>query len=73
MTVTQILLAIAPKKPMTRETLYTHLRALRIKPVSRVRQIPQLYPEDTADRVLKRLGFTPGKVAKRNRRQLVAA
>jgi hypothetical protein len=72
MTIREILAQIEPFKPITREGLYPHLKALRIRPIG-VRQVPQRYPDDTADRVLKRLGFTPGKVAKRNRRQLVAA
>lgn len=71
MTITQILITISPYKPtMTRETLYTHLRALRIKPQSRIRQRPQLYPDNTPQLILKRLGFTPAKTTKRNSRHL---
>lgn len=57
MTIQQILSQVQSLKPMTRETLYTHLKRARIKPVSRVRQIPQQYPDDAADRVLVRLGL----------------
>ena len=56
MTFTEIQVAIAKYKPLTPATIYGHLRALKIKPLG-VRQIPQNYPEDTADRVLIRLGI----------------
>lgn len=70
MTITQILLELLPYREMSHSTLYKHLHALRIKPLGKVRQSPQLYPPDTAQRVLSRLGVKP---TKRNRRQLVAA
>lgn len=65
MTVKQILEAVEPAKPMTRATLYTHLDALRIKPVG-ARQKPQQYPADTPGRILRRLGLT---AANHNRRK----
>ena len=55
MTIREILHALDPVKPMTPNALYTHLRALKIKPVG-VRQVPQQYPDDTLDRILSRLG-----------------
>lgn len=60
MTVTEILERLRPVKPMSRQTLYANLRRLRIKPIG-ARQIPQLYPHDTADKILKRLGLTNGR------------
>lgn len=57
MTITQIIDQLRPLKPLSREGLYPHLRALKIKPIG-VRQRPQRYPEDAAERVLLRLGFT---------------
>ena len=57
MTLTEIIVAVSPFKPMSRETLYTHFRALNIKPLG-ARQCPQHYPDNTAERVLLRLGFT---------------
>jgi len=73
MTVTQILVSIAPYKEMSHATLYKHLRELRIKPVGAVRQIPQQYPEDTPTRVLKRLGITPKRNNHRHGSKLVNA
>lgn len=57
MTIQEILAWLEPYKSMTRVTLYTHMRKLRIRPISRVRQRPQLYPSDTPARVLSRLGI----------------
>ena len=57
MTITEIVEAIRPLKSLTREGLYPHLHALKIKPLG-ARQRPQRYPDDTAERVLIRLGFT---------------
>lgn len=56
MTIREILRALEPRKPMTATALYTHLRALKIKPMG-ARQIPQRYPDDTAKRILIHLGF----------------
>jgi hypothetical protein len=60
-TVKQILAELEPHKPMTPKTLYSHLGALAIKPVGKVRQCPQLYPGDTPKRILNRLGINPNK------------
>ena len=56
MTITQILERVGEHKPLTRGGLYPHLRALKIKPrgISR----PAVYPDNAADKVLRRLGFT---------------
>ncbi|MDE2100749.1 MAG: hypothetical protein KGL39_26120 [Patescibacteria group bacterium] len=56
MTIENILKQVAPAKPMTRATLYTWLRKLRIKPVG-ARQHPQQYPDDTPERILAKLGL----------------
>lgn len=61
MTVKEILVTLKPHKRMSRETLYTHLRALKVKPIG-VRQSPQRYPDDVPDKILQRLGL----VTKRN-------
>lgn len=66
MTITEILEAVAPFRRISRETLYVHLRALKVKPIG-VRQCPQHYPPDTAQRVLRRLGF---KLTKQQREAL---
>lgn len=56
MTTEQILEQLAPAKPMTRATLYTWLRKLRIKPLG-ARQHPQQYPDDTPQIILHKLGL----------------
>ena len=61
MTITQILGKVAPRKAMSKRTLYTHISALRVKPLGTARQRPQQYPDDTPARILKRLGVTPKK------------
>ncbi len=58
-TVLGILATVHPFKPMTMPTVYKHLRALRIRPLGKVRQCPQLYPADSAARILERLGINP--------------
>ena len=73
MTITNIIVAVAPYKPMSRETLYNYFRRLKIKPLGQVRQIPVQYPDDTPTRILKALGVTPAKPTKLNRRQRSAA
>lgn len=60
LTVKEIIEQILQHRPFSRESLYVHLRALRIKPLG-VRQSPQRYPADTADRLLTRLGFKQRK------------
>lgn len=71
MTIREILHALDPVKPMTPNALYTHLRALKIKPIG-VRQIPQQYPADTLNRILLRLGIErPSKTrGRRSKAQL---
>ena len=57
LTVEQICAAVSEFKPVTRVTVYRNFQALGIKPVSEARQIPQLYPADTATRILQRYGL----------------
>ena len=73
MTITEILVRIAPHKQMSKETLYKHLHALKIKPLGKVRQSPQQYPDDTPQRVLKRLGIKWSMKAQRHGSNLLAA
>lgn len=61
MTIQQILDRLEPHKPMTRVTLYVWLRRAKVKPVSRFRQNPQQYPNDTATRVLEVAGLKTSK------------
>src|SRR5216117_1225365 len=60
MTIREVLRVLEPIKPMTTTALYKHLRALKIKPIG-ARQVPQRYPDDTAKRILIRLGFKQTK------------
>ena len=65
MTIDQILKHVRPLKRMSRPMIYLHLRNLNIKPLG-IRQRPQRYPDNTPQRILKSLGFTPARHA-RNR------
>jgi hypothetical protein len=56
MTINEILEALRPAKPMSRVTLYSHMRVLKIKPIG-ARQKPQRYPNDVPNRILQRLGL----------------
>ena len=57
---------------MSTATLYRHLRRLKIRPLG-IRQRPQRYPDDTAARILKELGFARPARAGRNARNRRAA
>ena len=57
-TIPDVLATLKRHKPMSRETLYCYLRKLGIKPIGALRQRPQLYPADTAKRVLSGLGLS---------------
>ena len=69
MTITEMVDAIRPLKSLTREGLYPHLHALKIKPLG-ARQRPQRYPDDAAERVLLHLGFTKTPAPSRRNGQL---
>lgn len=62
MTTKQILKAVSPLKPVSHRQLIRYLVAFNIKPLG-IRQRPQQYPADTADRILKHLGFETGAAA----------
>ncbi len=73
MTMTEAIIEVGRFKPMSEDTLRKHFRKLGIKPQGKVRQCPQRFPDDSAERVLKLLGFKPQPLAnhaKRNGRQL---
>lgn len=55
-TTTQVLIEVAKYRPMGKDALYKHFRKLKIKPVGKVRQCPQQYPDDAPKRVLALLG-----------------
>jgi|KBSSwiStaDraftv2_1062776.scaffolds.fasta_scaffold02962_25 hypothetical protein len=72
MTITQILVELASHRPMSHATVYKHLRALHIRPVSKVRQHPQIYPDNTALLILKRLGVPQSARTHRNGKKRAA-
>ncbi len=72
MTITEIMIEVADYKPLSADTLRKHLRTLKIKPLG-VRQCPQRYPDDSAERVLKHMGFKVKKKVQRHGRNLLAA
>ena len=56
-TITDLLGDLNKRKPVSRRTLYDYFRKLDIKPAGEIRQRPQLYPPDTAKKILKGLGL----------------
>jgi hypothetical protein len=56
MTLEEIQAIVSRRKPMSRQHLYTYIKALKIKPLG-ARQRPQRYPDDAPFRILIRLGF----------------
>ena len=61
MTVPQIVETVSRFKRVSRRTIYDNFRALGIKPIAEVQQHPQLYPPDSANRILKRYGLKGGQ------------
>jgi hypothetical protein len=61
--VKEILAEVRKHKNCSRPSLLAYIKHVGIEPIGR-RQRPQLYPDDTADRVIKWLGFkeTDGKI-----------
>ena len=62
-TVERMLDEVATVKPMHRKILYNNIRALGIKPIG-ARQHPQLYPGDTAQKILARYDLAPRRLAR---------
>ena len=56
-TFTDVFGEVKKQKRVSRRTLYNYFRKLEIKPVGELRQCPQLYPPDTAKKILKGLGL----------------
>jgi hypothetical protein len=46
-------------KKMSRAGIYKHIRALKLKPMGIAR--PAIYPDNSAEQILIRLGFNGGK------------
>jgi hypothetical protein len=59
-TLNDILVEMARYRLLHPVTISKHLRALKIRPLGEVRQCPQIYPADSACRILKRLGILSG-------------
>lgn len=60
MTIKEILAQVNAHKRMSRETLYVKLRIHKIEPIGE-RQCPQIYPDDTPQRILIPLGLLKPK------------
>lgn len=60
MTIDQITNTVAASKPVSRRQVIRYLNDCRISPIG-IRQRPQQYPADSADRILTHLGL--GKVS----------
>ena len=56
MTIEQILTEVQTRRPCALPSLYRYLKKLRIRPLGAA-QRPQNYPDDTAARILKHLGY----------------
>lgn len=59
LTVDQIVDEVSTVKPMSKRTVYLNISRLGVRPIAEVQQHPQLYPGDTAARILKRYGLKP--------------
>jgi len=71
LTIDTIVKRVARYHPVSRQSVYNHMSRLGIKALGVAR--PARYPEDTADRILIRLGFKqpkPNGRRTRSRRQL---
>jgi len=44
-------------KPLSIRSIYLNLKAVGVKPISKLQQRPQLYPPDAAQRILERYGL----------------
>jgi hypothetical protein len=64
LTVEEIIEELSTLKPMSRRNVYENFRVLGIKPVAEVQQRPQLYPPDTAQKILARYGLAPRRLAR---------
>lgn len=58
MTIKQIQKEVSSTKPVSRRQLFRYLRTLEIKPVGRLQQKPQHYPENTPNLILAELGLS---------------
>jgi hypothetical protein len=58
MTLVEIQKTINRRKPCSLVTVRRYIRKIKIKPLG-MRQKPQIYPDDAAEKILARLGLTP--------------
>ncbi len=56
-TLNEIFLAVARYRLIHPQTIAKDLQALKIKPLGTVKQCPQIFPANAAERVLKRRGI----------------
>ena len=57
MTIIDIKEAVQRRTPVSVRQLYRWLHKLDVKPLGSINRTPRIYPEDSAQRVLKALGF----------------
>jgi len=62
MTVKEIRRELAPHKKVTLRQVQNYIRICGIRPLG-IRQCPQNYPEDSAEIILRRLGYAGKQVA----------
>ena len=58
MTTAEVLEKVRLRKACSLPQLRRHISRLSLRPISEVRQRPQLWPEDTAQKILDNLGLT---------------
>ena len=56
MTIIQIQERVSERKPVSQKQVFRYLKVCKIKPAG-LRQRPQQYPDDAADRILETLGL----------------
>lgn len=64
-TTDQILAEVRTQKTCSRPMLYIYFKRLGISPLG-ARQRPQLYPDDTAQKILTNLGIMPERPSGKN-------
>ena len=57
MTVEEIIKEVNRFKRCKRGSVYNYIRSIGIKPVGKLRQRPQRYPDDAAEKIIEELGL----------------
>lgn len=67
MTIDQITKEVSSGKAVSRRQVVRYLRDLEIRPLGRLRQRPQIYPDDAGKRILAELGIVSMAQLRRER------